>query len=127
MIRRPPRSTRTDTLFPYTTLFRSSCAFWRDCALRNRGIRRHQHGAAGAGHFGAAVGRGADCQCARLSGELARRSGMRAMRFGLTVMALVALLGGCKVDTTRDGSDRRGAEGEEMGKPACRERVCQYG
>src|SRR3546814_1993887 len=30
MIRRPPRSTRTDTLFPYTTLFRS-----RDC-------RQHQ-------------------------------------------------------------------------------------
>src|SRR3546814_2319932 len=27
MIRRPPRSTRTDTLFPYTTLFRSG-----DCA-----------------------------------------------------------------------------------------------
>src|SRR3546814_14781120 len=26
MIRRPPRSTRTDTLFPYTTLFRS-CLF----------------------------------------------------------------------------------------------------
>src|SRR3546814_19484872 len=26
MIRRPPRSTRTDTLFPYTTLFRSN---WR--------------------------------------------------------------------------------------------------
>src|SRR3546814_12450922 len=30
MIRRPPRSTRTDTLFPYTTLFRSgiSTPFW---------------------------------------------------------------------------------------------------
>src|SRR3546814_7654496 len=27
-IRRPPRATRTDTLFPYTTLFRS----WRPCA-----------------------------------------------------------------------------------------------
>src|SRR3546814_13173247 len=27
MIRRPPRSTRTDTLFPYTTLFRSPCVF----------------------------------------------------------------------------------------------------
>src|SRR3546814_20256302 len=26
MIRRPPRSTRTDTLFPYTTLFRSAAA-----------------------------------------------------------------------------------------------------
>src|SRR3546814_9464409 len=31
MIRRPPRSTRTDTLFPYTTLFRSrraGCGGW---------------------------------------------------------------------------------------------------
>src|SRR3546814_12482625 len=27
MIRRPPRSTRTDTLFPYTTLFRSNRYF----------------------------------------------------------------------------------------------------
>src|SRR3546814_2466895 len=29
MIRRPPRSTRTDTLFPYTTLFRSAGDGWR--------------------------------------------------------------------------------------------------
>src|SRR3546814_9981863 len=29
MIRRPPRSTRTDTLFPYTTLFRS--LLWYFC------------------------------------------------------------------------------------------------
>src|SRR3546814_20056727 len=32
MIRRPPRSTRTDTLFPYTTLFRSASGqrrFWK--------------------------------------------------------------------------------------------------
>src|SRR3546814_6126697 len=28
MIRRPPRSTRTDTLFPYTTLFRSPTSSW---------------------------------------------------------------------------------------------------
>src|SRR3546814_9762868 len=28
MIRRPPRSTRTDTLFPYTTLFRSHPRAW---------------------------------------------------------------------------------------------------
>src|SRR3546814_3118972 len=39
MLRRPPRSTRTDTLFPYTTLFRNSCgntpassAVWRPLA-----------------------------------------------------------------------------------------------
>src|SRR3546814_2353634 len=29
MIPRPPRSTRTDTLFPYTTLFRSGRAGWQ--------------------------------------------------------------------------------------------------
>src|SRR3546814_9523676 len=29
MRRRPPRSTRTDTLFPYTTPFRSPAAVWR--------------------------------------------------------------------------------------------------
>src|SRR3546814_2684655 len=33
MLRRPPRSTRTDTLFPYTTLFRSSYSTEQD--LRN--------------------------------------------------------------------------------------------
>src|SRR3546814_17661959 len=32
MIRRPPRATRTDTLFPYTTLFRSRLSpDWRIC------------------------------------------------------------------------------------------------
>src|SRR3546814_3711003 len=30
MIRRPPRSTRTDTLFPYTTLFRSTALPYSD-------------------------------------------------------------------------------------------------
>src|SRR3546814_16933688 len=33
MIRRPPRSTRTDTLFPYATLFRSSLKLYRRCGL----------------------------------------------------------------------------------------------
>src|SRR3546814_4399563 len=32
MIRRPPRSTRTDTLFPYTTLFRSQGVLWDELA-----------------------------------------------------------------------------------------------
>src|SRR3546814_9672457 len=37
MIRRPPRSTRTDTLFPYTTLFRSEAVQQRQHAdRRNR-------------------------------------------------------------------------------------------
>src|SRR3546814_4721585 len=38
MLRRPPRSTRTDTLFPYTTLFRSP----RWAAGRGRGCRRER-------------------------------------------------------------------------------------
>src|SRR3546814_8672713 len=36
MIRRPPRSTRTDTLFPYTTLFRSHS---RNCGGADRFLR----------------------------------------------------------------------------------------
>src|SRR3546814_12865899 len=40
MIRRPPRSTRTDTLFPYTTLFRS---------IGQRQERRGSHAIAGIG------------------------------------------------------------------------------
>src|SRR3546814_2980635 len=57
MIRRPPRSTRTDTLFPYTTLFRSSTggfprtlssARQQDCArslprARGRHRRSEEH------------------------------------------------------------------------------------
>src|SRR3546814_6351600 len=41
MIRRPPRSTRTDTLFPYTTLFRSD------------DLQRRDHLAQVVGHRGA--------------------------------------------------------------------------
>src|SRR3546814_9077399 len=38
VIRRPPRSTRTDTLFPYTTLFRSA-----DGCAEQRGDDDHHH------------------------------------------------------------------------------------
>src|SRR3546814_18905564 len=37
MIRRPPRSTRTDTLFPYTTLFRSIAE--TSVKLRGQGVQ----------------------------------------------------------------------------------------
>src|SRR3546814_5202780 len=43
MIRRPPRSTRTDTLFPYTTLFRSG----HHTARRGGHVQR-EHRVAGA-------------------------------------------------------------------------------
>src|SRR3546814_9159875 len=49
MIRRPPISTRTDTLFPYTTLFRSDDALAaRVRLLRNYGSeRKYEHLTAG--------------------------------------------------------------------------------
>src|SRR3546814_16078352 len=46
MIRRPPRSTRTDTLFPYTTLFRSLLPArpHRDHRCRSLWRRHHPRG-----------------------------------------------------------------------------------
>src|SRR3546814_6181578 len=38
MIRRPPRSTRTDTLFPYTTLFRSPVPLAQGMAQPRHGL-----------------------------------------------------------------------------------------
>src|SRR3546814_3967796 len=69
MIRRPPRSTRTDTLFPYTTLFRS--------VRRRPGVRsvaRSQ--AAACGQFAAVAGAGARArrQAARRAAALRTRS-----------------------------------------------------
>src|SRR3546814_16765811 len=52
MIRRPPRSTRTDTLFPYTTLFRSLESADQD-------------------HVPVQVGRGGDCDLGAGPGERA--------------------------------------------------------
>src|SRR3546814_2430997 len=53
MIRRPPRSTRTDTLFPYTTLFRSpGNGSARPCPVGTpaRGARRPGAGPRAAAH-----------------------------------------------------------------------------
>src|SRR3546814_6299576 len=57
MIRRPPRSTRTDTLFPYTTLFRSA----------EIPFGRHLDG------VGAVLGAG-ERERQRLTGEIGSRS-----------------------------------------------------
>src|SRR3546814_6651324 len=45
MIRRPPRSTRTDTLFPYTTLFRSETIFRTFCENGVQAV--HERGGGG--------------------------------------------------------------------------------
>src|SRR3546814_1286238 len=61
MIRRPPRSTRTDTLFPYTTLFRSPGDDGDRLSLRHAGVRagrlRRERDQAEAGRAGEDPGR----------------------------------------------------------------------
>src|SRR3546814_849164 len=89
MIRRPPRSTRTDTLFPYTTLFRSvdrnAVDFERDAAHHRQVEARGSNDqvgldlfAAGGAHtrFGEAVDRLGD------DGELARGGRLEDVAFG---------------------------------------------
>src|SRR3546814_9169876 len=60
MIRRPPRSTRTDTLFPYTTLFRShqQCGQPGTRIARTRNLPRRISGASARRDSNAAVAPG---------------------------------------------------------------------
>src|SRR3546814_9864405 len=77
MIRRPPRSTRTDTLFPYTTLFRSPHA----------GVRRRAQTAA------AALAEPVDNFSHQQPGGLAMAGDVRACRVGQRLCrALAAFL-----------------------------------
>src|SRR3546814_847177 len=110
MIRRPPRSTRTDTLFPYTTLFRSPARssrcrahLGRNSARRDRRSRRlpERQGKAGAPH------------CARArTGELTMKSYLRAA-LPLTFAAL--LMAGCSGGEPAPEETENAAAGEEAG------------
>src|SRR3546814_11293410 len=116
MIRRPPRSTRTDTLLPYTTLFRSSA----DAVVQDHLLARAQ----GDGHL--APDRAAE------PGKVDR----------LMAPAIGRGLGTAHdqdvIDEAGQGADRsangagfpaalRLALPGEIGRASGRERVCQYG
>src|SRR3546814_9054814 len=78
MIRRPPRSTRTDTLFPYTTLFRSIVAqvpiTTMDLLCVKADLEAHVGGKAlGHGAIGACIGRARIELAGRQAHHLARR------------------------------------------------------
>src|SRR3546814_15143698 len=92
MIRRPPRSTRTDTLFPYTTLFRSAIvdhhylmrgpslrkrAFDRRTHMRGLVVERHHHGETWGGVRGNHQSRAAFRPPARLRYSLTDRKSTR--------------------------------------------------
>src|SRR3546814_16372158 len=86
MIRRPPRSTRTDTLFPYTTLFRS---------LGNPpGAAAGPSGQGGAVHDRASAGSGVDPHHRLSAAETAARPGLyRAFRGAGMLRAVRTLFG----------------------------------
>src|SRR3546814_651667 len=93
MIRRPPKLTRTDTLFPYTTLFRSKP---RRRLLRcgsNAGTRRDDT---------AGVVRVRRDRASRLTGS-ARRSGSE-QPLGLAILPLPMLLAQCSFDSGEPGT-----------------------
>src|SRR3546814_13072487 len=77
MIRRPPISTRTDTLFPYTTLFRSA----KRAGFSTRGSRRRQkprsRRSAGAGPGSCPTARGRAAR-SRLGGRVDEGPPLRA-------------------------------------------------
>src|SRR3546814_12966733 len=105
MIRRPPRSTRTDTLFPYPTLFRSTLEVLRlDAKLMAAGAERLLgHDRPGAG----AVGAGAPDGGAVLGGH-------RHLALGLGTAGnhrLAAFLDAHHI--------------AEIGRASCRARACQ--
>src|SRR3546814_19238308 len=124
MIRRPPRSTRTDTLFPYTTLFRSGPAH------PAHGDRRHGRDRRASIQVRRPVGRGyapdaprkpgavgdvpptyapAWPRSPRTNGESGRRSGLRPRR-----PTQIKSRRGCNPDT-RPGPAARAAPTGKLG------------
>src|SRR3546814_11526805 len=103
MIRRPPRSTRTDTLFPYTTLFRSQFD-------RAHLAQVHPHRIVGAvdGFF----------LLGRLGGGGRAVAGVD--RLDLVVIALVGLAVFAGFLVLDD------VDAPQIGRASCRARGCQY-
>src|SRR3546814_11848595 len=115
MIRRPPRSTRTDTLFPYTTLFRSGPA-GRSCgAYRAESLAMPSQGRSGPERINVNWPAPGSRQQPVASGRIfidEREAAQITRLLGREKGAiLVARLGGNRL---------------EIGRASCRERVCQY-
>src|SRR3546814_18335058 len=130
MIRRPPRSTRTDTLFPYTTLFRSHRL--RDYPVRRANARRPWFR-----HRRARRDRAAPPRRSPLSPAPVRRP-IRASASCFLTHAFCKLLGGA-LDMLLNRTYRNtvplcnllifptlDTSQHEIGRASCRERVCQY-
>src|SRR3546814_18983229 len=100
MIRRPPRSTRTDTLFPYPTLFRSDLLRRDATALRADVVLVAHHGSSDSSDPGFVAATGA---------EHALVSAGHGNRFGHPKPDVVARWrqAGARVHGTADGGAQR--------------------
>src|SRR3546814_11215746 len=120
MIRRPPSSTRPDTLFPYTTLFRSRGV---DVVERRIGEARQQRVETLAQLF--LIGRRYRAERAAVEGVV---EGDQIMLFSV---ARARMIGARGLDRTfhrpgaRIGQKDRVGNGD-IGRVTCGEKVCQY-
>src|SRR3546814_11245836 len=114
MIRRPPRSTRTDTLFPYTTLFRSL-----RCGERAQRIEFDPGRTFDEAEARGAVGARKDRKIGYQHVD-DRRSGERQSAAFAELRRAVARHMIHEHDDAPDACD------EKIGRASCRERVCQY-
>src|SRR3546814_16421030 len=111
MIRRPPRSTRTDTLFPYTTLFRSEARDQLDRAAKIAEIGFELGGRVGVEH--------------RHGESLSDRSRGSPRRAASDSYAFESARTG-RAPPARSCKSGRLRSCRQIGRASCRERVCQY-
>src|SRR3546814_17767244 len=105
MIRRPPRSTRTDTLFPYTTLFRSQ-------------------------HLGENTVRtiAMDATDGLTRGQVVTDTGSQIrMPVGPKTLGRILNVIGEPIDELGPVGATETAPNHEIARAACRERMCQNG
>src|SRR3546814_16771662 len=121
MIRRPPRSTRTDTLFPYTTLFRSPAVGSREGQPTGGRRDRVMRGSDDADVF-VCGRRGAICSVTVLHHEIGRiEQAIDLHPAAAEVIAEAPRSGGLGL---RCGGGRGGCY--EIGRASGGERVCLY-
>src|SRR3546814_17141871 len=125
MIRRPPRSTRTDTLFPYTTLFRSHHD--RVFTLARGLLRRNALSKTEAEHLIDAAG-AARLRAATASGTDAWRAVWKALKSEERVLPEVALAGATAFEAAGEPAEARSEERRvgKGGDSTCRSRWWPY-
>src|SRR3546814_11766435 len=127
MIRRPPRSTRTDTLFPYTTLFRSrGDGLWRNEIASHIFYDRHTQSWKGitTGFSAFANPDPEEKQLLAVSSETDPRFGFSVMKDD--PMGMVGNIEDPHIIYDEPAGKWRMIACEKIGRASCRERVCKY-